>query len=113
MSEMVERVAKAQSEEARKWCLLERDGKWYAVCYHSHLTMISEEALKIPFGHVIAHRAQEAFDDVVRKASVRAGIQAMREPTDNMVRAGLGWGMGLANQDVKDGWYAMIDEALR
>jgi hypothetical protein len=40
-----------------------------------------------------------------------AVLEAMREPTPEMVRCGCGWGMALANDDVVGGWQAMIDAA--
>jgi hypothetical protein len=41
----------------------------------------------------------------------RIAIEAMREPTDDMVRCRWGWVMGLAQRDVLRVWQDMIDAA--
>lgn len=117
MIDMVKRVAKAQSEEAGKWRLLEHGGKWYAfhdrIKYDGKATgTVYDSDRQLDFGRVTMREAQKEFDAIVQEASVRAGIQAMREPTNDMTNAGSRLGVLTASR-AYEVWIDMIDRALR
>jgi hypothetical protein len=67
--------------------------------------MIDRVALIIHDGIV---SGDSSWDEMAAEA-----IKSMREPTKDMVRCGCGWGMGLSETEVTEGWRVMINQALR